>query len=90
MNMNDDPHVSIPDDGRLCWTGQHRMGFPRVLYDALLHLSYNGDVPVYHYRMSMAHDLDRCEVSVMVPLHPTEPWMGTVEQTTTHHTHLPM
>jgi hypothetical protein len=28
--------------------GQHRSGFLRVLYDVLLHLDYNGDVPIYH------------------------------------------
>jgi hypothetical protein len=42
------PHATIADDGRLCSMGQHRSGFPRVLYDALLHLDYNGDVPIYH------------------------------------------
>jgi hypothetical protein len=52
------PHVAIPKDGRLCSTVQHRPGFSRVLYDALLHLGYNGDVPVYHDCMSMAHGLD--------------------------------
>jgi hypothetical protein len=49
-----------------------------VLYDALLHLGYNGDVPIYRGRMSMAHGPDKCEVSVMIPLNPVEPWMGTV------------
>jgi hypothetical protein len=49
-----------------------------VLYNALLHLSYNRDVPVYHGRMSMAHGLDQCEVSVTIPLNLAEPWMATV------------
>jgi hypothetical protein len=49
-----------------------------VLYDALLHLGYNGDVPVYRSHMSIAHGLDRCEVSVMIPLNPSEPWIRTV------------
>jgi hypothetical protein len=49
-----------------------------VLYDALLHNGYNGDVPVYHARMSMAHGLDQCEVSMSIPLNPTEPWMATI------------
>jgi hypothetical protein len=49
-----------------------------VLYDTLVHLSYNGDVLVYRGRMSMAHGLDRCEVSVTIPLNPVEPWVGTV------------
>jgi hypothetical protein len=47
-----------------------------VLYDALRQLDYNGDVPVYHGRMSMAHGQDRCEVNVVIPLNPTEPWMA--------------
>jgi hypothetical protein len=28
--------------------------------------------------MSRAHGLDRCKVSMMIPLNPVEPWMGTV------------
>jgi hypothetical protein len=59
MNMNDYPHVSIAEDGRLYSMGQHHPGFARVLYNVLLHLGYNGDVPVYRCRMSMAHGLDR-------------------------------
>jgi hypothetical protein len=35
MNMENYPHVTIAEDGRLCSTGQHRPGFLRVLYDAL-------------------------------------------------------
>jgi hypothetical protein len=49
-----------------------------VLYDALLHLGYNGDVPVYRARMSVAHSMVRCEVSVTIPLNPMEPWMATI------------
>jgi hypothetical protein len=49
-----------------------------MLYDALLHLRYNGAVPVYHARMSMAHSMDQCEVSVTIPLNLTEPWMAIV------------
>jgi hypothetical protein len=49
-----------------------------VLYDALRQLSYNGDAPIYHGRMSMAHGQDKCEVNVVIPLNPTEPWMATV------------
>jgi hypothetical protein len=26
----------------------------------------------------MAHDQDKCEVNVVIPLNPTEPWMATV------------
>jgi hypothetical protein len=53
--------------------GQHCLGFPRVLYDALLHLGYYGDIPVYHARMSEAQSMEHCEVNVTIPLNPTEP-----------------
>jgi hypothetical protein len=53
-------------------------GFPRVLYDALRQLSYNGDASVYCGRMSMAHGQDKCEVNMVIPLNPTEAWMATV------------
>jgi hypothetical protein len=49
-----------------------------VLYDALLHLGYNRDVPVYRGRMSTVHGQDRCEVSVTIPLSLTEPWGVTI------------
>jgi hypothetical protein len=78
MNMDNYPHINIAKDGSLCSTGQHRLGFPRMLYNTLLHLSHNGDVPVYRSRMSKAHGQDRCEVSVTLPLSPTEPWGTTV------------
>jgi hypothetical protein len=77
-NMDNYPHITIAEDGSLCSTGQYRPGFPRVLYDALCQLSYNGDAPVYHSRMSMAHGQDKCEVNMVIPLNPTEPWMATV------------
>jgi hypothetical protein len=32
MNMDNYPHVTIAEDGSLCSTGQHRPGFPRMLY----------------------------------------------------------
>jgi hypothetical protein len=78
MNMNNYPHVTIAADGSLCSTGLHRPGFPRVLYDALRQLGYEGDAPVYRGRMSMAHGQDKCEVNVVIPLNPMEPWMATV------------
>jgi hypothetical protein len=78
MNMDNYPHVTITADGSLCSTGQHRPGFLRVLYDALRQLSYEGDAPVYRGRMSMAHGQDKCEVNVVIPLNPMEPWMATV------------
>jgi hypothetical protein len=78
MNMDNYPHVTITEDVSLCSTGQHRPGFPRVLYDALRLLGYNGDAPVYRGHMSMTHGQDKCEVNVVIPLNPTEPWMATV------------
>ncbi len=78
MNMDNYPHVTIAADGSLCSTSQHRSGFPRVLYDALRQLGYDGDAPVYRGRMSMAHGPDKCEVNVVIPLNLMEPWMATV------------
>jgi hypothetical protein len=78
MKLNDYPHFFLTEDRRLCSIGQHCPGFLRVLYDALLHLIYNGDAPIYHCRLSKAHGLDRCEVSVMIPLDPMEPWWGPI------------
>jgi hypothetical protein len=78
MNMDNYPHVTIAEDGSLCSTGQHRLGFPRVLYDAQRQLGYNVDVPVYRGRMSMAHGQDKCKVSMIIPLNLTEPWLTTV------------
>jgi catechol 2,3-dioxygenase-like lactoylglutathione lyase family enzyme len=49
MDLNDYPHFYLADNGRLCSTGQHCSGFPRVLYDALIRLGYDGDAPVYRY-----------------------------------------
>jgi hypothetical protein len=78
INMDNYPHFSLTEDGRLVSMGQHRLGFLRVLYDMLIHLGYNGDVPLYCCSLSKAHGLDVCEVSLMVPFNPTETWMGTV------------
>jgi hypothetical protein len=83
MNMDNYPHVTIAEDGSLCSLGQHRPGFPRVLYDALRQLGYNGDAPVYRGRMSMAHGQDKCEVNVVIHLNPTELWMETTQVTLT-------
>jgi hypothetical protein len=30
--------------------GQHRPGFPQVLWDTLIHLDYDGPIPEYHCR----------------------------------------
>jgi hypothetical protein len=78
MELNDYPHFFLTEDGRLCSMGQDCPGFPRVLYDTLLHLGYDGDAPIYRCRLSKTHGLDRCEVSVMIPFDPTEPWSGSV------------
>jgi hypothetical protein len=78
IELNDYPHFFLAEDGRQCSMGQHCSGFSRVLYDALLRLIYDEDAPIYHYRLSKAHDLDSCEVSVMIPFNPTEPWSGSV------------
>jgi hypothetical protein len=78
MELNDYPHFYLTEDGSLCSTGQHCPRFLRVLYDTLIHLGYNGDTPVYHCRLSMAHNLDRCKVSMMIPFDPTEPWSGSI------------
>jgi hypothetical protein len=78
MNMNNYSHVTIAEDGSLYSMGQHLPGFPRMLYDTLLHLGHNEDVPVYSGRMSKAHGQDRCEVSVTLPLSPIEPWGTTI------------
>jgi hypothetical protein len=58
MELNDYPHFDLTKDGRLCSTGQHYPGFPRLLYDTLIHLGYDGDTPIYRCRLSMAHGLD--------------------------------
>jgi hypothetical protein len=59
MDLNDYPHFDLTEDGTLCSTGQHCPGFPRVLYDALIRLGYDGDAPVYHCRLSTTHSLDQ-------------------------------
>jgi hypothetical protein len=78
MEINDYPHFYIIDDGRLCSMGQHCRGFLRVLYDALIRLGYDGDAPVYRCRLSRDYDLDKCEVSVMIPFDLAEPWSGSI------------
>jgi hypothetical protein len=46
MELNDYPHFYFAEDGRLCSMGQHCLGFPRVLYDALISFGYDRDAPV--------------------------------------------
>jgi hypothetical protein len=76
MGLNDYPHFYLAEDMRLCSTCLHCLGFPRVMYDALIYLGYDGDTPVYHCRLSRVHDLDRCEVSVTIPLTPSTHGQG--------------
>jgi hypothetical protein len=78
MNMNNYPHVTIAEDGSLCSMGQHHLRFLNMLYDTLLYFGHNGDVPVYRGHMSKAYGQDRCEVSVTLPLSPTELWGTTI------------
>jgi hypothetical protein len=78
MELNNYPHFYLTKDGRLCSMGQHCPGFLKVLYDALIHLGYDGDALVYRCRLSTAHGLDRCKVIVMIPFDITESWSGSV------------
>jgi hypothetical protein len=58
MELNDCPHFDLSVDGRLCSMGQHCPRFPRVLHNALIRLSYDGDAPVYRCRLSTTHGKD--------------------------------
>jgi hypothetical protein len=78
MELNDYPQFHLDEDGRLCSMGQRCPRFPRLLYNALLRLGYDGDTPVYHSRLSMAHGLDRFEVSVTIPFGPMSRWSGSI------------
>jgi hypothetical protein len=78
MELNDYPHFCLTEDGRLCSTGAHCLGLPKVLYNALICLGYDRDAPVYCCRLSRVHDLDGCEVSMTIPFDPMQPWLGSV------------
>jgi hypothetical protein len=78
MELNNYPYFKLTEDGRLCSTVQHCPGFPRVLYDALIRLGYDGNTLVYCCRLSTAHGIDQCEFSVMISFNPTEPWLRSV------------
>jgi hypothetical protein len=71
MELNDYPNFDLAEDETLCSTGQHCLGFPRVLYDTLIRLGYDWDASVYRCRLSTAHGMDQCEVSVTKPFDPT-------------------
>jgi hypothetical protein len=36
------------------------------------------DALIYRFQLSKAHGLDTCEVNVIIPFDPTEPWSGPV------------
>jgi hypothetical protein len=78
MELNDYPHFDLAEDGRLCSMGQHCPGFPRMLYDTLIRLGYDRDASVYRCRLSTTRGMDQCEVSVMIPFNPMEPWSRSV------------
>jgi hypothetical protein len=78
MELNDYPHFDLVEDRRLCSTGYHCLGFPRVLYDTLICLGYDRDAPVYRCRLSTVHGMDQCEVSVTIPFDPMEPRLGFI------------
>jgi hypothetical protein len=78
MELNDYSHFYLANDRRLCSMGQHCLGFPRVIYDALIHLGYDRDALVYLCRLFRLHDLDKCEVSMMIPFDPVDPWSGSI------------
>jgi hypothetical protein len=78
MNIDDYPHCSLGEDGYLRTTGRHCPGFLRVLLCALVHLCYDGPIPVYHCRPFQAHGLNCCEVRVEIPIDPMTPWIGAI------------
>jgi hypothetical protein len=78
MSLDDYPHFFLTEDGRVYSMGQHCSGFPQVLYDALLRLGYDGEVPIYRCRLSMTDDLDICETSVTIPPNQEDTWTETI------------
>jgi hypothetical protein len=54
-----------------------------VLYDTLIRLGYDGEVPIYRCRLSMVDDLNICETSMMIPHNPVDPWTGTIADSET-------
>jgi hypothetical protein len=53
-------------------------GVPKSAIRRIHRLGYNGDAPVYRCQLSTTHGMDQCEVSVMIPFNPMEPWSGSV------------
>jgi hypothetical protein len=66
------------EDGWLRMRGLHRLGFPMLLWDALVQTGYGAEVPEYSGRFYMEHDLPRYEVYVDIWSHPMfldgNPW----------------
>jgi hypothetical protein len=49
-----------------------------VLYNTLLCLGYDEEVPIYRCRLSMTNGLDICETSMMIPFSQEDTWTGTI------------
>jgi hypothetical protein len=59
----------------------HGPASPEVPASAIRHTPpprIQRDVPIYRARMSIAHSMEQCEVSVTIPLNPKEPLMVTI------------
>jgi hypothetical protein len=78
MNMDDYPYCSLGDDGSLHTMGQHRPRFPRVHWDVLLRLDYDGSIPLYRCLPFQTHGLNVCEVRVEIPFDPMVLWTGAI------------
>jgi hypothetical protein len=78
MELNNYLHLDLTEDGTLCSIFQHCPGFPRVLYDTLIRLGYDGDAPVYRCQLSTAHGMDQCEVNVTIPEKPSGQFFGLI------------
>jgi hypothetical protein len=49
-----------------------------VLYDTLLCLGYDGEVPIYRCHLSIIDGLDICKTSMTIPHNLVQLWMGTI------------
>jgi hypothetical protein len=76
--MVDYPHCSLSEDSCHRTIGRHSPGFPRVLLCPLVHLGYNGPIPIYRCRPFQAHGLNCSEVWVEIPVNPTALWIGAI------------
>jgi hypothetical protein len=78
MSLEDYPHCTLGEDGFLWTTGQHCPWFLRVIFNALLCHSYNGDVLLYHCHPFQAHSLSVYEVWVEIPFDPMALFRGAI------------